>query len=115
MADGALVLERVPADVLPRSQPNLLHTRGAVWGRVNAMRLLGMAAPEYRRVPTLGVWRRGLTPSQKARSTIGTARRIVTRRLHRRAPVVEWAPPRPVAGHGEEAAQADAPPVSTPR
>lgn len=86
IASGALALEPVAPGVLPRSQPNLVHTRGAVWGRMAAMRLLGLPTPRYRNMPTFASWLR-LTPEQKLRSTLGTVRRIRARRLHRRSPV----------------------------
>lgn len=87
MASGALVLERVPPDVLVRSQPNLLHTRGAVWGRTVTMRALGAPAPRFVNMPTFPTWRTELSPRQKAQSFYGTAKRVITRRLRRRTPV----------------------------
>jgi coenzyme F420 hydrogenase subunit beta len=76
IASGALTLEPAPFDRLPRSQPNLVRTRGAVWGRVQAMRAMGMPVPRYRAVPTFGAWLRQLGPKDKVRSLAGTARRI---------------------------------------
>ncbi|NHC45874.1 coenzyme F420 hydrogenase [Motilibacter sp. K478] len=93
-ASGALVLERVANDVLPRSQPNLVRTRGAVWGRIATMRLLGLPAPRYRHMPAFRSWLRDLTPRDKARSFVGTARRIRARGMRRPATVSESAPPR---------------------
>lgn len=97
LAAGALDLHRVSPDLLPRSQPNLLRTRGAVWGRVTTMRLLGLPVPRYRGLPMLGMWLR-LTAREKLTSTAGTARRITRRGLRRPEPVVPWTPPgRPTA------------------
>ncbi|NHC14415.1 coenzyme F420 hydrogenase [Motilibacter sp. E257] len=93
-ASGALVLERVGNDVLPRSQPNLVRTRGAVWGRITTMRLLGLPAPRYAHMPAFRSWLRDLTPREKASSFVGTARRIRARRMRRPAVVVEHAAPR---------------------
>jgi coenzyme F420 hydrogenase subunit beta len=76
MAAGSLVLERSPADRLARSQPNLVQTRGAVWGRVQAMRALGLPVPRYEHVPTFPAWWRELGARAKARSLVGAARRI---------------------------------------
>ncbi len=92
LAAGALVLEPAPLDRLPRSQPNLVQTRGAVWGRVQAMRMLGLPTPRYRGVPTFGAWWRHLGPAAKARSLLGTVRRIRRDDLRRPRPV------RPVTG-----------------
>ena len=90
IASGALVLEPVSPDVLVRSQPNLLHTRGAVWGRTTAMRALGLPAPRFEQMPTFPTWRDDLTTRQKAQSIYGTAKRIVQRRLDRPTPVVPF-------------------------
>jgi coenzyme F420 hydrogenase subunit beta len=82
VAAGHLVLERVAPDVLPRSQPNLLVTRGAVWGRIATLRVMGLAAPRYRAMPALRAWLR-LDARQKLQSTLGTARRVRARGLRR--------------------------------
>lgn len=87
IADGELILTRVGSDTLPRSQPNLLVTRGAVWGRTTVMSAMGLPVPQFRRVPTFPVWWAVLSPRQKASSLLGTIRRIIRRKLHRRTPV----------------------------
>jgi coenzyme F420 hydrogenase subunit beta len=86
MAGGAVRLRAVGADLLPRSQPNLLRTRGAVWGRVVTMRGMGLAVPRFRGLPMVRLWLR-LTAREKVTSTVGTARRVVRRGLWRREPV----------------------------
>ncbi len=93
IAAGAVELRPVAREVLALSQPNLLQTRGAVWGRVAAMRMLGLAAPRYRNLPSFGVWLHRLTTTEKLRSTLGTVRRILTRGLWRRTPVAELVEP----------------------
>ena len=92
IAAGALTLARVAPEVLPLSQPNLVHTRGAVWGRLTVMRLAGLPTPRYRNLPMLPSWLR-LTPQQKLRSTAGTLRRIRTRGLRRRRSVTDTSAP----------------------
>lgn len=82
LASGALVGDRLPLERLPQSQPNLESTRGAVWGRVLSMRLMGMATPRFRGMPSLRLWWK-LPWRAKLRSTLGTARRIVVRGLRR--------------------------------
>lgn len=79
---GAIEGAPLPLDRLPQSQPNLESTRGAVWGRVVAMRALGMPTPRFRGMPSFRVWWR-LPWSAKLSSTLGTARRIVARGLRR--------------------------------
>jgi coenzyme F420 hydrogenase subunit beta len=89
---GVLVLEPLAPRQLAASQPNLVQTRGAVWGRILTLRAAGQAAPRYRNLPAAGAWWRELSLKDKLRSTLGTLRRIVRRRL--------W---RPVALTGYEA------------
>lgn len=84
---GYLVLEDAPADALPRAQPNLLATRGSVWGRIVATRCLAMLAPRLRNVPVRHAWLRSLSVKQKLRSFIGTWRWVARRSLLRRRPV----------------------------
>lgn len=81
--DGALVGHELPLERLPESQPGLESTRGAVWGRLMTMRLLGLPTPRFRRMPAKRLWWR-LPLRGKATSTGGTWRRIRARRL--RAP-----------------------------
>jgi coenzyme F420 hydrogenase subunit beta len=84
LAAGYLVAERVPADLLPASQPQLLRTRGALFGRLWTSRLLGAAAP---RLTGFATWRFFLSEldfAAKLRSFTGTARRVFRRGLLRR-------------------------------
>jgi coenzyme F420 hydrogenase subunit beta len=106
IGSGALVLDPAPADRLPRSQPNLVQTRGAVWGRVQAMRLLGLPTPRFRNVPTFHAWWRHLDTAAKARSIGGTVRRIRRDRLGRRRRV------RPLVGRPD---LPTSPPPTPPR
>ena len=92
IASAALHLEPVEPHILVDSQINLLHTRGAVWGRSLVCRLFGVAAPRYRGLSTFGVWLRDLSLKQRAKSLYGTAKRVFTKRLRHRAKVVEWDP-----------------------
>ena len=80
IAAGYLDAERVAPEILPASQPNLLHTRGAVWGRNLACRLIGAGAPRYRGLPTFRFWVNELSLLEKVRTIVGTVRRVVTRR-----------------------------------
>lgn len=80
MADGAVQGHEVPPERLRQAQPNLERTRGAVRGRVLAMRLAGMPVPRYRGLPSARLWW-SLTPRAKVSSVVGTWRRIRRRRL----------------------------------
>ena len=89
---GALVAFPVANDRLPASQPELLRVRGAVWGRVAAMRLFGIPAPRFGGLPVFSIWLRELSWREKLRSTVGLARRIRRKGLWRRHPVRELDP-----------------------
>ena len=90
VAAGYLTLERREPDVLVRSQPGLRETRGAIWGRILVTRLLGAAAPRYRRMPMFPTWLRELSARQKLSSIAGTIRRTFRKGLRKRVPVQEW-------------------------
>ncbi|MFP4216367.1 MAG: Coenzyme F420 hydrogenase/dehydrogenase, beta subunit C-terminal domain [Phycisphaerae bacterium] len=77
IAAGHLVAEPRDPEVLPASQPNLLRTRGAVWGRITTLRLMGRAAPRYRGMPMLRWWWSELTWKQKLQSVGGTVKRAL--------------------------------------
>lgn len=83
-ADGYLVLERQDATLLPRSQPNLLRTRGRLWGQMAALRVMGVARPRYVGFKTFRFWL-GLPLSAKAQSTLGTVRRVREKGLGKHA------------------------------
>lgn len=82
LADGALAGEELPLERLPQSQPGLSATRGAVWGRVLTMALMGLKVPHYRRMPALRLWLR-LPMRGKITSVGGTYRRARQRDLRR--------------------------------
>ena len=69
-------------DLLPRSQKNLLKARGAVWGRLLALRAVRAHAPRYDGIRMLPFWWKELSLREKLLSVAGTIRRCVTRGLH---------------------------------
>ncbi len=86
---GAITAFPVPWDRLPASQPGLRKVRGAVWGRITVSRLLGIATPVYRGLPTFRSWKRELSTWEKLQSTLGLLRRVRRRGLWKRHPVKE--------------------------
>ncbi|GAB2936249.1 hypothetical protein GCM10027280_25350 [Micromonospora polyrhachis] len=90
IAAGALVLEPMPARILPASQPNLLSARGAVWGRLVTLRAAGLMTPRLKHLPMAGMWWRALSARQKFQSTVGTLRRIRRKRLRVRAELIPY-------------------------
>ena len=92
-------------EILPLSQKNLLKARGALWGRLLALRIAGAAVPNYRGFSTLTHWWHALTWREKTQSLIGTLIRVRRRRL--RAPISLYEEPscahrvKQVAGKGK--------------
>lgn len=89
-AAGYLVLERNDANLLPRSQPNLLATRGALWARLKVLRLMGAAVPAYSGFSMFRFWLANLGLREKLQSFTGTAKRVFTKRLNQSVQVREW-------------------------
>ncbi len=89
---GFLSVQPAEPQILPLSQPNLLAGRGAVWGRSAMLRMLGLPAPRYRRMPLARWWRTELSLKEQAQSFYGTFRRAFVKGLFRRRPVEAWAP-----------------------
>jgi coenzyme F420 hydrogenase subunit beta len=77
-ANGFIAVEKCEPAVLPASQPNLLRTRGAMWGRITACFLAGRSRPKYVRLPTFRFWLR-LSIREKIASIFGTLRRLSRR------------------------------------
>jgi len=82
LATGYLVACRVDAARLRQAQQSLLGRRGVLWGRILTFRLLGLPAPRLTGLGSAGDWWK-LPLKEKAKSTLGTARRIVQRRYYR--------------------------------
>lgn len=71
-----------PAELwkLEKSQGSISTKKGAVGGRLTAMRIMGLATPNYSNANLLSCWMK-LPFSRKLRSLLGTIRRIVKRNL----------------------------------
>lgn len=85
IAAGALVATPTTRDAIAQSQPNLLASLGAVWGRRLAMRLVGLPVPADKGLPLFSNWL-ALSTREKAQSVGGTLKRIFRNKLWR--PVV---------------------------
>jgi coenzyme F420 hydrogenase subunit beta len=79
---GYLSVKPRNVGTLAASQPNLERTKGAVFARCITARLVGAAAPVYRGGAMHRVWWRALTPVEKLKSVLGTAKRIFRKRIH---------------------------------
>ncbi|MCP4741957.1 MAG: coenzyme F420 hydrogenase, partial [Actinomycetales bacterium] len=93
VAAGYVRLERQDSTLLPRSQPNLLSTRGGLGARLLALRLFGAAVPAYTGFRTFPFWLRHLSLKAKISSFSGTVKRVFRKRLRESVDVVEWSPP----------------------
>lgn len=80
---GFVVLECADPRILGLSQKDMPIKRGAVWGRLLTMRALGIPAPKYDGFSLFRNWL-AIPAKEKARSIIGTARRIIKRKYYRK-------------------------------
>ena len=69
---GYITLETRDPSLLPRSQANLLSTRGRLFGQTLVMRVMGAAVPKFSGFPTFPHWLRHLSLSMKLRSLTST-------------------------------------------
>jgi coenzyme F420 hydrogenase subunit beta len=81
---GYLTLQPAEAWKLEKSQSGLLKKKGAVWGRRLALRLLGLPVTRFIGLDLFRCWR-PLPLMEKLRSTFGTLRRIITRKVYLRS------------------------------
>lgn len=82
---GYLSLKPAELWKLDQSQDNLLKKKGATWGRIASMRLLGLKGPRFKNTALAACWKR-LPFSEKLGSTAGTIKRIFKKKL--RAPLM---------------------------
>ncbi len=85
---GYLVLETKDANLLPRSQPNLMRTRGRLFGQLAALRLAGVPTPRFIGLPTFHAWA-SLPLKEKIQSFAATLKRVRSKGLRRRVHVKE--------------------------
>ena len=82
MAKGYLTLTPAGNEKLVKSQAGLVAKKGAIWGRRMALRLLGLPVTRLEGLELRPSWK-PLAFEEKLRATLGTLRRIVTRKLYR--------------------------------
>ena len=82
MEAGYLELTRGDVRKVVDSQRNLLLKKGAVWGRLMSMRVLGLPAPAHVGYELFDSWLQ-LPLLHKVRSIVGTVRRILARKGNR--------------------------------
>jgi coenzyme F420 hydrogenase subunit beta len=79
---GYVKLTRAEPWKLLESQKNLMNKRGAIGGRIAAMKLIGLSTTRLRGFSLFRNWLR-LGFGEKLRSTLGTVRRAIQRGYHR--------------------------------
>jgi len=87
MAARYVDLETVGATAIPAGQPSQINRNREVFGRLLAMRLLMVPAPKFTGFSLFRSWMR-LPFLRRARTILGTARRLVLRGLWMRNPIV---------------------------
>jgi coenzyme F420 hydrogenase subunit beta len=78
MKQNYVTAEPVDSNVIYRSQKNLLRKRQSIWGRLLAMKLLGIPRPELNGFHLFENWL-DIPIKEKVKSIFGTARRIIQR------------------------------------
>lgn len=76
--EGYIVASQVAPDILYKSQKNLLGKRQAIWGRLLAMKTLGIPRPELKGFRLFKNWL-DLSLKEKIKSILGTVKRIIQR------------------------------------
>ena len=85
MAAGYLDLTRSDVKSVVASQRGLMLKKGAVWGRLLSMRLMGLPTPRHIGANLFGSWLQ-LPLRDKLRSTLGTVRRVLARGYYKPEP-----------------------------
>jgi coenzyme F420 hydrogenase subunit beta len=83
-ASGYIRIGETSADALSASQPGLIKTRGSLWARLIALRMLGVPAPRYIRFHLFSQFVRRLSFAEKASSFFRTVRRVYVKKLGQR-------------------------------
>jgi coenzyme F420 hydrogenase subunit beta len=82
MAKRYVTAEKADPEIIYKSQKNLLGKRQAIWGRILAMKLMGIPVPKLAGFYLFENWL-DLSLKEKARSVVGTLRRIIQRKYYK--------------------------------
>lgn len=82
IASGYVILRRAESSILEASQMNLLQKRRTIWGRVLAMKILGIPTPSLQGFHLFENWKQ-LSFKDKVRSILGTVKRVIQRGYYR--------------------------------
>lgn len=81
--NGFLIAEDRSRSTIAEAQPNLLVTRGAIFGRRLAMSSIGMPVPADQGLKTFHLWISQLPMKSRLQSILGSFKRIIHNRLWR--------------------------------
>ncbi len=85
ISSGCVVLKPAHPSILEASQPGLSAKRGAIWGRLLAMKIFGIPTPRFEGFSLFGNWLR-IPAEDKMRSFGGTVKRILQRGYYKPIP-----------------------------
>lgn len=81
---GYITLLQENPGLLPRSQPNLMRTRGMLWARLLVLKVLGAAVPQFTDFKLFPFWWKDLPIKEKIQSFSGTIKRVYRKSLNKR-------------------------------
>lgn len=84
VAAGTLNLELSAPTLIDQSQPNLIKSRGQLWGRLFALKLMRAPYPRYEGFTMFRFWWADLTMKEKIQSIGGTIKRVFRKNLLKR-------------------------------
>lgn len=87
LAAGYVQLTSASSENVLAAQPGLLRKRRELFGRLAGLRLLRVPVPQFQGFSLVRSWM-SLPLSRKARTLLGTIKRVITRRLWRRKPAM---------------------------
>jgi coenzyme F420 hydrogenase subunit beta len=81
LSAGYVTAQKVDWSSLPASQGHLLNVRSMLWGRLLALRLLGVPCPSYKSFSLSSSWNNRLSLTQKVNTFLRTLKRIYKKKL----------------------------------
>lgn len=81
---GYIILEKSDPNILPLSQPNLIKSNGAMWGKLLVLKIFNVPSPKYIGFNFFKGWILNLSFKEKIQSTFGTIKRIYGKELKRK-------------------------------
>jgi coenzyme F420 hydrogenase subunit beta len=81
--DGFIRAETVDLDILPDCRPGQAAYQGALWARLQTLRLMGIPAPTYQEFDLFRLWRAELSIKEKVRSIPSTIKRVFVKKLYK--------------------------------